>query len=230
MAVLFDIDGTLTNFEKFVLENGSKYMLKKHGLGVANVNGYDIDQVFALQRYFFDEGCEPIKAKEKSDKIMKAFWNMYYLKYLRTPFRAGSAEMIRQLQKEGHQVAFVSSRKHSTENSLLGKFVKASIDWQFRANGLHDQNIILFEDDLYKMMFLYSESHNNHILLDDKPELIYDIAESMDAICIESAYNDHHYLGRNVQRFNNYEDGKIYEAITQHQKVKTLMKNKVRGK
>lgn len=230
MAVLFDIDGTLTNFEKFVLDNGPKYMLNKHGIAVANKDGYDIDQVFALTKYFLKEGMDYDKAVKTGDKIMSQFWQRYYLKYIRTPFREGAADLITKLQEEGNDVAFVSSRKHSTEKTLMGRFVKASIDWQFKHNDVQNANIMLFENDLEKTIYLFNESHNGHVLIDDKPELILDMSESMPTFCIESAYNRNNYLGREVESFDNYTDGRLYEAIKERQKIKTKVKTYDRSK
>lgn len=224
MAILFDIDGTLTNFEKFVLDNGPKYMLNKHGINIANENGYDIDEVFDLPRYFLSEGMDYNEALKTSDKIMSQFWQRYYLKYIRTPFREGAVDLVSKLQEEGHDVAFVSSRKHSTEKTLMGRFVKASIDWQFKHNGLTKPNIMLFEDDREKTLYLLIEGDNGHVLIDDKADLILDMSETMPVLCIESAYNNNRYLGRDVESFDNYTDGRIYEAIKEKQAVKTKVK------
>ena len=76
MKIVFDIDGTLTNFEKFIIEN-KKYIEQKYFIELTNLYGYDVDEMFDIKNKFQDVN----EGKEKSKEIMNDFWDKYYFKY-----------------------------------------------------------------------------------------------------------------------------------------------------
>lgn len=59
MNIIFDIDGTITDFEKFVLKRATPYIKKKYGIDATNLDGYDIDQVFELEKKISRIGNKP---------------------------------------------------------------------------------------------------------------------------------------------------------------------------
>ena len=211
MRIGFDIDGTLTNFEKFVLDNAITYMKKKYDMDVVNKNGYDIDQVFDVENQLLKRGYSNEEATIKTKQIMNGFWEGYYPKYILAPFRDGVAETLNKLYEEGNEIFIISSRKKATENSIKGRIVRSSIDLQFALNKVKHNHILLFENDEEKLKAI--EANYIDIMVDDKPELISKIAKFTDVVCIDSAYNTNHELGINVKRATGYENDQVYNII-----------------
>ena len=77
MKIAVDIDGTLTDFEKFISDNKA-YLRKRYGLSLTNHCGYDVDQMFEIEGFFLKRGDSALSAKQKSESIMDDFWRRYY--------------------------------------------------------------------------------------------------------------------------------------------------------
>ena len=58
-----DIDGTLTDFEKFVCENSANYMRKHCGWDISNQCGYDVDQLYSVEEKLLKQGYNAENAK-----------------------------------------------------------------------------------------------------------------------------------------------------------------------
>ena len=74
-----DIDGTLTDFTGFILNNSVSYMKKHYGCDVKNRNGYDISEIYDLENLFiFRNFSNPQKEVEKAEA---KFWKQIFVKY-----------------------------------------------------------------------------------------------------------------------------------------------------
>ncbi|MDD2203322.1 MAG: AMP-binding protein [Bacilli bacterium] len=210
MKIGFDIDGTLTDFEKFVFDNAITFMKKKYNMNIINENGYDLDQVFDIENQLLKKGFSIEEAATKTEQIMNDFWERYYIKYILTPFREGVVETINRLYAEGNEIFIVSSRKRATEDSFKGKIVRSSIDLQFALNKVKYHHLLLFENDKEKLKAI----KNNYIdiMVDDKPELISQIAEFTDAVCITSSYNNYEFTP-DVETVDGYNHNEIYNSV-----------------
>ena len=70
IKIVFDTDGTLTDFGGFLEKYALEYMQKRYGLILKNKSGYDIDELYDLKT---QDGAET--------SIAKQFWNHHYLQY-----------------------------------------------------------------------------------------------------------------------------------------------------
>lgn len=208
----FDIDGTLTNFEKFVFSHAVNYMKRKYNMNVVNSDGYDVDKAFDIENQLIERGYSKEEANLKATEILNTFWEKYYPEYILTPFRDGVKETINRLYEDGNEIFIISSRKKSTENTPKGKFVKGSISFQLLFNQIKYHHLLLFENDEQKLQAI--KDNYIDIMADDKPELLSKIAEFTDAVCINSAYNIKFNLPNNVKRANNYVNNEVYDIIS----------------
>lgn len=211
MRIVFDIDGTFTDFEKFVLKNAPKYVEKKLGLLPTNLKGYDVDQVFDIENQMVKKGVSKEEAALISKKTMDSFWVKYYLKYsLLTPYRTGVRRIINTLYEAGHEIILASSRKKTCDDNLIGKMVRATTIFQATLNGVKRDKFLLFPDDEAKMETI--KLLNPDIVVDDKPELIQEFSKFTSVICINSNYNFYHNFQSSVFRVNGFDD-KLSEVI-----------------
>lgn len=92
-TICCDVDGTLTEFESFVLKYGPIFLRKFYHIDDLTINfeGYDLDEVFIDQKlaeYF--EKVLGISA----DEILKKFWNVFYPMYIAKPVNLKRVEEI----------------------------------------------------------------------------------------------------------------------------------------
>lgn len=209
----FDLDGTLTDFGKFVLENAPKYMKSKYNMDIINLNGYDVDQVFDIEQELIKKGFSKEQAALETDKILSEFWEKFYAKYsLMTPFRNGVKKTINRLYEEGNEIFIFTSRKKTCNKGLLGEVMRKTTKLQFALNKVKYTEIIFLPDDDEKIDVL--KKYNIVVMVDDKPELMAPINEFTDVICVNCDYNINHDIPDSVYRVDGYENDEVYNTIT----------------
>lgn len=213
MRIGIDIDGTLTNFEKFVANNSKKYMKKKYGLELTNPDGYDLDEMYELEKRFLERGLSEEEAKNKSKKILDKYWNKYFIKYLFTSFRPEVKDAIKALYYSGNQVEIFSSRKKTTQNSALGKFVRNSSLLSLRLHGIKVDKVNFFEDDESKIEAI--KQARLHLLFDDKPEVIKQLSKNNHIVCIDSSYNREIDESKNITRISDFSKSEVLSAANE---------------
>ena len=111
MNIAFDIDGVLTDIEKFQLEYGSKFFQKKYKQGIVCEDGYGIKEVFS---------CTSLDEIE--------FWILNTFRYMNTVKpRDKAIETLQKLHDEGHRIIIVSSRAMTSKNNALGIFMRRMV-------------------------------------------------------------------------------------------------------
>lgn len=203
MNVAFDIDGTITNFEDFILKN-KKYVEKKYGLTLSNSSGYDIDEMFQIRLHLMEQGIPSTEAIKQEEKIVNSFWNKYYIKYLLTSFRKDVAKTVSNIKKRNGKVIMITSRKHACEKNFVGYFVRYSTILSLKLRNIKYDNIVFLPSDDVKIDYILN--HNIDIMFDDKPYIINAISEQVKCVCIDSHYN--RQIDKNIDRIYDYSDNK----------------------
>ena len=214
MRVGFDLDGTLTDFEKFVLEHAPEYMKSKYNMDIVNVHGYDVDQVFDIENELTKRGFSKEQAVIEANKILSEFWEKFYVSYsLLTPFRPGVKETIDKLRKDGVEILIFTSRKKTCDKGILGEIVRKTTRLQFLLNKIRIENskLIFLPTDEAKLDVL--RKYNLVAMVDDKPELVTAISEFTDVVCINCSYNINHNIPISARRVAGYENDQVYNAI-----------------
>lgn len=218
MKVVIDIDGTLTNFSKFIIEN-KWYIEDKYNIKLTNFNGYDVDEMFELD----EKLCKIYKEEylTKKEEIINDFWNKFYLKYLMSDFRDGVKETLNRLISEGYEVIIASSRKKTCEQSIIGKLVRKSTIYKFKSEKIKYSDIIFFQNDEEKIKYI--EEIKPDVLIDDKIKVLNSIYENKNTkcICVSSDYNLYG-LKDGVIRKSTFENNEIYKEVEKVRKEKNI--------
>lgn len=185
-TICLDVDGTLTEFEEFVLKYGEIFLRRFYHITDIEVNyeGYDLDEVFLnqkLREYF--EKVHGISAED----LLKKFWNIFYPLYVTKRLKSGASFFFKELSKES-QIHITTSRKKSTTDSLIGLFVRKTIIAQLRMSSIPYNEIFFFESDEEKLAYI--KRVNPILVFDDKPQIISELAsEGNKVVCLDAAYN-----------------------------------------
>lgn len=186
MKITFDIDGTLTNFEKFILDN-QNYITKKYNIKLTNYDGYDIDEMYEIKNKLIEQNYTEKEAENKANEIMNKFWNKFYLKYLLTPFRKGVKNTLNSLKKYGNEVIIITSRRKACDKNLIGFFVRMSTILKFRLSNVKYSKLIFTNSDEEKIEQLKNIKPDIHI--DDKESIINSLPSDIKCMYISSSYN-----------------------------------------
>lgn len=190
MKIAFDIDGVLTDIEKFQLEYGSKFFKKKYNHDVYNVNGYGIKEVF---------NC--------TDQQEIKFWVKNTLKYMNTVKPRINADITtKKLHEEGDQIFIISSRAKTSENSILGLLMRRLvIHWLKQNNIIYDEIMFCSTENSSVDKFNICKQYKIDIMIEDKKENIQEICKIIPTICFTTK-NNQGCTGKNIYRVNNFDE------------------------
>lgn len=190
MKIGIDIDGVLTDFEKWQLEVGSKFFIK-YNKNIVNPDGYDSDTVFNVTK-----------------EIDSEFWYNYLYDYAKNePARKFAGEVIDKLKDKGYEIYIITARYLTNRNDDLGKKMRnIVIDW-LKDNDINYDKIIFSPEDKLEIC----RENNISIMIEDKVENINNISKIIPVICFNAAYNKI-CKGENIFRAYTWYD--VYYQIT----------------
>ena len=192
MKIIFDIDGTLTDYNAFVRQTAIPYFKKQYGWDVIHPNALEIEDVFEIETRL----CQlygQANAAEQFKKVMDKFWvGSRFLKYaLLTKFRPYARKTICDFRKKGYTVEFWTSRQKTTEKNTIGILARILTLLQFYVNGIFVpyKNVRFYKNDKEKLAAILKE--RPAIIIDDKPELIEILNENhILCMCIGGVHNE----------------------------------------
>lgn len=190
MRIGIDIDGVLTDFEKWQLEVGSKFFIK-YGKNIVVPDGYDSDIIFNVSR-----------------EIDTEFWHEYLYDYAKNePARKFAGEVIDKLRQDGYEIYIITARYLTTRNDDLGrKMRRLVLDW-LKNNKINYDKIIFSPEDKFEIC----KENNIGIMIEDKVENINNISKIIPVVCFNAGYNKSCY-GKNIFRVYTWYD--VYYQIT----------------
>lgn len=205
MKIGIDIDGTLTDFSEFIVNNSQEYMWKKYSCKLKNLHGYDIDEVYNLKDEFLRRGWSEPEVQQKVQTIVREYWNKYYLKYCFVlSLRKGAGKCIRELRKKGHEIIILSSRDRSCGRGIVNWLVRVSTKIQLVKGGVHVNKILFFTNDEAKKQFAHTRGID--YMVDDKPDIAYDLAtRGISVFLVDSNYNKT-VNGENIIRIHSWKE------------------------
>ena len=170
MNIGIDVDGTLIDISKFMLEKGEKYFRRK----AVDPDAFDVVQMFA---------CTP---EERT-----RFWKKNLLTYcLHAPIVDGAAGTIARLRNDGHKIYIVTSRVYTTREGMAGSLFRAMLEsWLKRRGVVYDG--IAFCEDTGEDKLKHCGRFGVDVMIDDKPENIMMIAEKCTVIAHPMPWNRH---------------------------------------
>ena len=168
MRIGIDIDGVLTDFEKWQLDYGSKYFLK-YNKNIVNPDGYDSDTVFNV-----------------TNEMDSEFWKEYLYDYaVNEPARKFSGEVIDKLKENGFEIYIITARFLTDKNTIEGERMRNIVKNWLKQNNVHYDKIIFSPEDKLKIC----KENNIDIMIEDKVENINNISKEIPVICFNASYN-----------------------------------------
>lgn len=196
MRIGIDIDGVLTDIERFQLEYGSKYFYEKHKVKIVNEKAYYSKDVFGIT---------------KDDDVI--FWRNYFKKYMREDNpRMFASEVINKLKNEGNEIYIITARIEDCDNFCISNEEMQSItkDWLSKNNIYYDKIIWT-----QKSKVPYCVDNNIDIMIEDNSINIKEISSVTSVFCFNNRYNED-IEGANITRVYSWYD--IYAKIKEFNK------------
>ena len=194
MNIGIDLDGVLTDIQKFNLKYAPPYFLNKFNRSVVDPNPYDIRDVF----------CCP-------ENEYKAYWGRYLLQYaIFEPARPKAKETISKLQKDGHIIYIISKRVFTCKKNFMGLLMRTLFrNWLWR-NKIPYDAIIFCDNDVPDSKKVACLENNIDVMIDDDTTNIAFIDPTTKIICYDTSYN-RDCESENITRV--YDWNEIYESI-----------------
>lgn len=190
MRIGIDIDGVLTDFEKWQLEVGSKFFIK-YNKNIVIPDGYDSDTVFNVTKEMDSE-----------------FWHNYLYDYAKNePARKFAGEVIDLLRDKGYKIYIITARYLTNRNDDLGNEMRNIVINWLKNNKINYDKIIFSPEDKFEIC----KQNNIGIMIEDKVENINNISTIIPVICFNAGYNKS-CIGNNIYRAYTWYD--IYYQIT----------------
>ena len=170
MIIGIDIDGVLTNLERFQLDYGSKYFFETENKININPNEYEIIDIFNA-------------TTENDDKFWKEYLEFYAKK---EPARRFASEIIKKLKNDGHQIYIITARFLTDRDDYLGKKMRLIVKKWLKNNKIIYDKIIFSQEDKKNIC----KENNVDIMIEDAPKNIVELSEVLPkVICFDALYN-----------------------------------------
>lgn len=189
MRIGIDIDGVLTDFERWQLDTGSKFF-SKYNKSIINHNGYSAREVFGV-----------------SKELSSLFWNKNLYEYAKEePARKYASEIIKKLRNENNEIYIITARFLTDRNTDEGIEMRKIVnDWLKNQNIPYDKIIFSPEDKLDICL-----ENNIDLMIEDCVNNINKISNVIPVICFHAGYNKE-CEGKNIYRAYSWYD--IYGII-----------------
>ena len=199
MRIGIDIDGVLTDVERWQLDYGSKFYYERYQKEIVDFEGYDTNQIFNVD-----------------DKLDEEFWRKYFKEYsLNVEARKFASEVIDKLKQDGHQIYIITARgsflSHSADVMSIEENQQIVLNWLKNHHINYDKIIFSPEDKLD-----ICKENNIDLMIEDKVDNINKISKIIPVICFHAGYNK---VCKNSNIIRCYSWYDIYSKINKLAKV-----------
>lgn len=217
MKVIFDIDGTLTDFNLFIEKYGYPYFFKKYGMAVNYANELELADILDMDNFFMEsKGVSLEEAKEMTKKATDEFWmsHRFILFSLLGKFREGVSDYINDLISSGHEVEIHSSRAKTCKEGIVGNIAKTCTLLQIKLNGLKvkRENIHFYENDESKIAGIIAS--NPTVVFDDKLSIIESLNNvGIKTMCVTGNHNKELETSKMTNFIEKYDKDELLERM-----------------
>ena len=185
MRIGIDIDGVITDIERFIADYGTKYC-KENNLSI-NIKAGEYDE-FKTFNWTEEQGIK--------------FWNEYIVYYATEyPARDFASEVIQKLKEEGHEIYIVTARNdYGVPKEYIGKMKDFVAKW-LKDNNISYDKIIYTEGSKLP----YCVGNYIELMIEDSPENIKDVSTKIPVLCFDCNYN-RNIEGKNITRVYSWYD------------------------
>ena len=172
MRIGIDIDGVLTDVERWQLDYGSKFYYERYQKEIVDFEGYDTNQIFNVD-----------------DKLDEEFWREYFKEYsLNVEARKFANEVIDKLKQDRHQIYIITARgsflSHSADVMSIEENQQIVLNW-LKNNHINYDKIIFSPEDKLDIC----KENNIDLMIEDKVDNINKISKIIPVICFHAGYN-----------------------------------------
>lgn len=195
MRIGIDIDGVLTDIERFLVDYGTKFNMDN------NLPSNFIEGEYSIKKAFNWTNEQTIK-----------FWNEYLVYYAtKYPIRDFASEIISKLKEEGHEIYIITARnEYGLPEDYKGKMKELVYQW-LKDNEICYDKIIYTEGSKLP----YCVGNYVEVMIEDCPDNIKDVSTKLPVLCFDCEYNKK-VEGKNITRVYSWYD--IYIKIKEMSK------------
>lgn len=218
MKIIFDTDGTLTDFNKFVKDNAINYFINEYGMEIKYPNELEIEDIFDMDNFFANKyKCDLSTAKIYTKKALDKYWVNFsrFVKFsLLGKFRDGAADFINSCIKNGHVVEIHTSRAKTTENSIIGQVARNFTYLQYKFNGvkISKDSFHFYKNDDDKIEGIKKSKPD--LVFEDKTDVLLELNRlGIKTICINGNHNSNLEESDMLKKTDNYDEKEISDLI-----------------
>jgi len=191
MKIGMDVDGVLTNLERFYFDYGAKFLKEEGGkTEVVDESGYKLQEIYGI-----------------NDKENKKFWKKYLDEYMiKTPMRPFASEVMNKLIDEANELIIITARVLTDTDTKEGERNRKILKKWLKKNKLKYNKIIFSGEE--KLDFC--KENQIDVMIEDSPQNIETLSKEFPVICFDAKYNRDITEDNVVRCYSFYN---IYEAI-----------------
>jgi len=188
MNIGIDVDGVLTDIQRFNHRYAPPFFKRKFNRDVVDESPYDIRDIFQCP-----------------ENEYMSYWKRYLFIYaIFEPTRKGAKEYVCKLHAEGHAVFIITKRVLTCRGDFLGKLMRFILqNWLWR-NGIKYDEIVFCDNDVPDSKRVACLDKQIDVMIDDEAVNINAIAPIAKVICFDASYN-RDCAGENIVRAKDFE-------------------------
>lgn len=192
MKIIFDIDGTLTNYNRYIQNSVVPYFEKHYGMLVKYPNLLEPEDILDMNTFFTKEyNCNFENATRYTKIALNKYWmSARFIKFSMIPFRKGTRNFIKKLRQAGNTVEIHSSRARTSDDNIIGDIARFFTYLQFLRNGIWLSLSVFhfYKTDPDKLEGILKSKPD--VVFDDKPDILLKVAShSIKTVCIRGWHN-----------------------------------------
>ena len=171
MNIGIDIDGVLTDIEKFMVDYGTKFCLEE---------GLEIK----IKQIDYSEKITYGLTQEQADR----FWERYFSGYvIKEPHRKFAPDVINKLREQGNKIYIITARdEYGLTEEYYGKMQQLTKEWLINQNISYDKLIFARDEEKISQCL----ENNIDVMIEDSPRNINDISRKVKVIKYDCKYNE----------------------------------------
>lgn len=216
MKIVFDFDGVLTDFNRFVQKNGLDYFQKKYQMTIVNPDELEIEDIFDMENVLKEFGYSEREAQMLKGRMLRRFWVSHrFIKFsLLSRFRPGVRQCVNNLKRQGFHIEIHSSRAKTCEDSLVGLIARIFSILQCGLNGVlvRKKHFFFYQNDEDKLEGILN--CDPILVFDDKKQIVESLAEArIKVLCVSGRHNKSVLPSKNVEVINSFRQEDVEEKI-----------------
>lgn len=215
MKIIFDIDGTMTDFRAYIDHFALPWFYRKYRLLPQKENELELEDILDLRNVIqAQKGCTVSEAEKEEKEMLNRFWFSHRFIHFSLLDRLlpGCASAIRALKRLGGTVEVYTSRAHAADRNLVGSFVRFCTVGQLWLNGVIPSKIHFFQNDEEKLAGMLQARPN--LVFDDKVTILKELKRNhIPVVCMAGPHNTELQNVDGIERIKGYQDIKIDKLL-----------------